>query len=64
MFIGSAKVIFGLAAVAVPVAIFVFAALAMVATGWRNWFGLQKKDEPREPPHPPRRTPPPPRRKP
>jgi hypothetical protein len=37
--------------------------MAMVATSWRNWFGLQKK-EPRKPqPHRPQRTPLPPRKK-
>ena len=49
MLIGSTKVIFGLVAVALPTAVFVFAAISMVATSWRNWFGLQKKEEPHQP---------------
>jgi hypothetical protein len=63
MFVGSSKVMFGLAVVVVPVVLFVFAALAMVATSWRNWFGLQKKDEKRPKETRPHRTPLPPRGK-
>jgi hypothetical protein len=72
MYVGSAKVIFGLAAVVVPVAVFAFAAVAMIATSWRSWFGLQKKEEPlpktaakRPSVRPPlsKHSPPPPRRR-
>jgi len=60
MYVGSAKVLFGLAAVVVPVAVFVFAAIAMVATSWRSWFGLQKKEEPPKAAAKPLRARPPP----
>jgi hypothetical protein len=53
----------GLAVAVVPAVMLLFGAIAMVATGWRNWFGLQKKEPPKPEPHPPRRTPLPPRQR-
>jgi hypothetical protein len=63
MFAGSSKIMLGLAAAVVPAVMLLFGAIAMVATGWRNWFGLQKKEPPKPEPHPPRRTPLPPRQR-
>jgi hypothetical protein len=62
MLIGSSRALFGVVAMVLPVAVFVFAAISMVATSWRSWFGLQKKDTPPEvkkdgPHRTPRRTP-------
>jgi hypothetical protein len=58
MLIGSSRALFGLAAIVLPVVVFLFAAVSMVATSWRAWFGLQKKDTPPEVKKPgPRRTP-------
>jgi hypothetical protein len=62
MLIGTSRALFGLAAIILPAAAFLFAAVSMVATSWRSWFGLQKKDDPPEikkdtPHRTPRRTP-------
>jgi hypothetical protein len=63
MLASSSKAVVGLIVIVVPAVMLLFAAMAMVATSWRNWFGLQKK-EPRKPqPHRPQRTPLPPRKK-
>jgi hypothetical protein len=48
MLIGSSRALFGVVAVVLPAVVFVFAAISMVATSWRTWFGVQKKDAPPE----------------
>ena len=48
MLIGSSRALFGVVAVVLPAVVFVFAAISMVATSWRTWFGVQKKDDPPE----------------
>ncbi len=58
MLIGTSRALFGVAAIVLPAVVFLFAAISMVATSWRSWFGLQKKDTPPEPPKKtPHRTP-------
>ena len=50
MLIGSSRVMFGLVAIVLPALAFAFAAITLVATSWRNWFGLQKKPKHDDPP--------------
>jgi hypothetical protein len=49
MLIGSSRVLFGLAAIVLPAIVFAFAAITLVVTSWRNWFGLQKKPKQDDP---------------
>lgn len=48
MLIGTSRALFGLAAIVLPAVVLLFAAIAMVATSWRIWLGLEKKDTPPE----------------